>query len=336
MTQQSPSSTSKRERIAQAAQIGPLHEAAMRREVGGSGAQSHTKASTAKVEALTITGMLNPKHMTLDLEKWFPKLEVDDRYQRQPVPSVVNGLERALRAGGLSLAPIVLAKRTWQDEHTKPGMLYIVDGQQRVLAHVAAEREVEAVIYESVNLQAERQAFTILNMTPQKVDANKLAMAFSGPAFELLRQVCAEPGHPLHRRIKWASGGGTTPLQSIDATAALKGLASLLVPVSSAGSAGVGARAVKAIFPALNAYYSKQKAEAFYRLLGQAVGDHCPVLYAIGLGVVAREMWQTKLDMPSGRALDAMRRTNWRAVCLQKNSILILPLVTEQIKKKWR
>jgi len=77
-------------------------------------------------------------------------------------------------------------------------------------------------------------------------------------------------------------------------------------------------------------------AEAFLELLGQAVGDHCPVLYSIALGAVAKDKWIGSPVLPGGRALDAMRRTDWRKVVMQKTSSALLPVVVEAVKRKWK
>lgn len=319
-------------KIDKAAAVGPLHEAAARRAGADAGNTAARRLKEERSAPLAITGLSNPKRVTLDLDTWFDKLEVDGRYQRPPVPTVVNGMEQALRAGGLCLQPIVLAKRMFVDDKTKVGMLYIVDGQQRTLAHVAAERPLEATIYESVNLAAERQAFAILNTTARKVSANKLAHAFAGPAFELLRAVADTPGHPLYGRIRWYGGGPKTSANvCIDALEALKGLAALLVGLGQ-GSSWVPAK----LFPKLNVQFQKPRAQDFFDLLGQAVGDRCSALYAVALGTVARERWVGSAKMPSPKSLHALRATDWRVTARGSVSMSMLPVVVEAVRRKWK
>lgn len=319
-------------KIEKAAAIGPLHEAAARRQGSGASGVSASRMKEERSAPLAITGLTNPKRMTLDLEVWFDKLEVDSRYQRPPVPTVVNGMEQALRAGGICLAPIVLAKRQWSDECTKAGVLYIVDGQQRTLAHVAAEKKLEAVCYDSVNLAAERQAFAILNMTARKVSANKLAHAFAGPAFELLRTVSETPGHPLYGRVLWYGGNkNKSENVCIEALSALKGLGALIVGLR-AGSEQTPAK----LFPKLNVQFQKHKAEDFFDLLGQAVGERCTTLYAVALGTVARERWIGSAKMPTPKSLDVLRRTDWRTVARGSVAMSMLPVVVEAVKRKWK
>jgi hypothetical protein len=324
----------KKARIAQAALVGPLHESAMRRQMAG--AMKATEAKRSSV--LTIEGMHFVGFETLNLSRDFDRIEIDPRYQRKVVANVVNPFSMALKKGGSSLAPIVLVRRSFKDEYTKPGMLYLLDGQQRVLAHLSAEVDkIQAVIYRSDSIDAEMRAFSILNTTPVKVGGNQIVRAMGGPACDFIRECDEDPEHPFYGRALWAGSGRVSATANIGALMTLKGMAMAVGVVKGSGKGLTPAYLV----PKLDANFNRSKADAFLRVLARSVKIEAKYaanfLFVLGLGQVCAERWQDgRIVVPTHAQCSRLARVDWQAVGRGSVSLGMLPVICERIKRTWK
>lgn len=327
----------KKEMIEEAAKVGPLHALAVKREVTGAMAAVESRSKDAA--PLSISGMEFIESGVLKLSDELDTLEVDDRYQRGEQKSIVNPMALALIRGGRSLAPVVLVKRGWKDDQTRAGgMRYILDGQQRILAHISAGvDEVPYVLYRSASLDAEKRAFAILNTASRRVSGNEIVRSIGGPACSLIRQADESLDHPLHGRIQWHAQGHTTVTGNIGALMTLKGMAFAVGIISPTSKSLVPA----AIVPKLDAKFDRRKADAFLRVLAQSVpvgqNKRAVMSFVLALGQVCAEKWNSSTpSSPKPAQCAQLARVDWLRTCRHSLSLEMLPVVRERIKGIWK
>jgi hypothetical protein len=290
-------------------------------------------AALRRDPALLVVGVTRPEYREI-MPADFGRLELPD-YQRGIQPDEVNELLRVLEAGGSIPDPITLSRRKWHDPANKPDRFYIVDGQQRVLAHIEAGKTIKAMVYDCASLEAERQLFVVMN-TKRVVSANNIIAAASNKAAVLLREADTDPSHPCFGRIMLKAGPGTAT-RNMGASILLRGLA---MAMSTAHTAR-GLTAQK-LLPVLDAIFDREKADTYLRLLAEVtpIGDEhrLRLLTALALGKVYAEKATQygRIVVPSRASVVAMRRANWEKITAGTWTRRYMPMVLEAIRERWK
>jgi hypothetical protein len=287
-------------------------------------------AALRKEPVLTIKGVTNPRY-----REFHPadhgSLEIPD-YQRPIQPSMVNDILRALQAGGIVVDPITVSRRTWSG--ARPGKYYIVDGQQRALAHIEAGKTIKAVMYDVESQDAERQLFVVLN-TQKTVNANNIVGASGSKIAIKLREFDTNPKHPLFNRVYY-SQGTARGMHNMAASVLLRGLS-----VALGLSARHSSLPVQKLMPALDAAYNEDKVDTYFSLLAQITpaGKYgLRLLVAIAMGKVFAEKAEQygHIVVPSNASMQSLKRVNWEKATMGSWALKFLPMIVDQIRDRWK
>jgi hypothetical protein len=178
-------------------------------------------------------------------------------YQRSEVQSWVGSLTDAMKRGSQP-EPIDVVVRTWE----KGDRLYIVDGQQRMWAHINLDVPIRAKVHKCNSMEEEKSLFLVLNQHV-RLSATTFLNAHPGKTTELLNKVNEDPQHPLYRRI----------LLTSTYTGSHERMQPATVARSLSLALGAGAHGIIEIMSACDAAVTadKAKAEAFLTDLGHAL-----------------------------------------------------------------
>lgn len=290
-------------------------------------------AALKREPTLISVGITNPKLITIE-PKDFDRLEVPP-YQRGIQPDEVNELLRAIKAGGMVADPITLSRRLWVTQKPESEKLWIVDGQQRVLAHMEANVPIKAIVYDCNSPEAERNLFVIMN-TQRVVSPNNIINAASSKTAQLLRNVNENPDHPCYRRIIMTTAGNNAS-RNMGAAIILRGLAQAL-GVGAFGRAGTAQK----LLPRIDESFDLQRADCYLRTIAEVtpigLENRLRLLPALAIGKVFHEKFLSygRLIEPSKLTLSNIRRTNWYKVTEGRFSRKYLPVALEEIRGKWK
>ena len=278
---------------------------------------------------------MDPPRFKLVKTSEYHLLEVDMRYQRDIQPEEVADLIQVLKKGGSIADPITLAQRRWTDDYSKPGKYYIADGQQRALAYMECEKEIPAMIYQTDSLEQERTLFVVMN-TKISVHPNAIVQSYAGHLAQCLREVNADPSHPLFRRIHFRPGtslGARNFMASSLAKAAASVVTGIYDSARRIGDILGKADALLKTDPAARA-----RLDAYLHLVGQVFspGDYVKVLGMHSLAIVAHRKWSTGApSMPSGPALKRLQSLKWDDIILGYKA-LYRPVSEGAIQAAWK
>jgi hypothetical protein len=173
-----------------------ISAAKAKKRFGGSGA--------GRVKRLMVSE-LEPTREIRILPKDYGRLALDPRYQRQDIAAWHNDLRDALKRGTKTPA-IAVAVREWHEEGMPTGMLWVVDGQQRMWAHVDLDLPIVAKEYHTSSLEEEKRLFVVLNHKVP-IGPNHTVKAHPGISAKFLAEINENPSHPLCNRIQFQDGG---------------------------------------------------------------------------------------------------------------------------------
>lgn len=304
----------------------------------------HTPAQQERMKrnrltrATVVTGIEAVGKRTTITPGMFDKIDVDRRYQRDRIGPKVNELIEVIQSGGVIPDPITLCKRRWSEDGQvrASDKLWLIDGQQRFFAAMETETTIEALIYESDSLEAERNFFLAMNNS-RIVNANVTVKAWPGPITILLKAVESNPDHPLYGRVEWSRTGG----EHIGAAVLVRGLVAVTTGVFYGGDIQkMLSRADTAIQKDSAA---KARATQFCRLIAHVFPrGYAPILAVSALGIVASRRWaQVKyndpalLPLPTTAQMDRMSRINWLAE-VPSSAIRFRPVLEQMIDRAWR
>lgn len=154
----------------------------------------------ARVWESKRTIILEPPFARLSIDR-YDDIGTDQGYQRGEIKPWVCDLADALRRGG-QCPPIDVVKRAWESGNT----LWIVDGQQRYLAHWDANKPLTANVYVVESRAEEIALFVVLN-DRKRVSSSLAVVNHNGPSFDIIKAAALTPSHPLHERIHFREGG---------------------------------------------------------------------------------------------------------------------------------
>lgn len=278
--------------------------------------QSEKRALT---KPLTCTG-IGQGELVMVTPDMYGQLDVDPAYQRGET-SMVGEIVRALQAGGKSLDPVTLC---WRKDN--PRKWWIVDGWQRSCAHMQLRLPIQAMLHPSEGVASEAEFFAILN-NRRAVQANVIVKGWSGPSAALLRDVNADPRHPLYQRINFTQGSNESRI------AASTLMRAMLAAVGVSKSPGRIHALLSRLDTAMQNTRHVARLNAYLELLGRAFPKGTPpAILMRALGTAAYERWQEAVKMPSEKTIEKLRERQWKTVLVER----YMPVLLEEVKKVWR
>ena len=276
-------------------------------------------------QPMILTGNGTPRLVTIEPSQ-FPKLGVDESYQRVRLTSWVNTLIHMIAQGGFIPDPITVAERL-------DGSLWIVDGQQRFCAHLEMKRPIRALIYKVTNIESEKGLFLVMNNT-KKVGPNYIVHSWPGKSGQMIREANANPHHSLFGRVSMGASGA----KIIDAGSLARGI---YQQIGTAGQKNTVPMQeclnLADTFLADNAAMER-RAKGYLDLCGTIFNGaiRMRLLPAISLARVAYEYWGSAghVKMPTAKEMSWLRRINWGGLC-ESSAMRYLPMVDAEIKRKW-
>lgn len=258
----------------------------------------------------------------------FGTVDVDRRYQRDKITEEINDLIYVLQNGGDVPDPITVVRRTYRENGDLSGKLWIIDGQQRFMAHMECGVSIRAMCHDVESLEAEKAFFLAMN-SRRVVGANTFVNSWPGAVADIIRHASDTPGHPLYRRVMWRGSGG----DAIGAAVLVRGI------VAAATSQVAGGRIDHMLNMAETAVReprSRLKAEGFLAVCGHVFPTgYAPILAVSALARVCAERWAVRIETPSAAVLSRLRRINWR-VEVPSYAERFRPVLEARIKKLWR
>jgi hypothetical protein len=292
-----------------------------RRKLSESQAVLNNAAARRVAEPLIIRGLPPPKRVLLPVAD-MKKVNVDERYQRTRITHLVNRLIHVLKSGGVIPDAISLARRG-------DGSLWILDGQQRFLAHWDCEIPVQSDVFEVTSLEQEMQIFQALN-DRVNVRPDILVKSWIGAVGVLVRAWSTKPEYTGHVNFGMgnlsASYGSTTLVRGILAASAG------LMPNGSVKTILARADA------ALKDPNGFKRAEAYLRLIPLVfppVKGRLKMLPAIALGRVAYRHWHDAVTIPSPTVYERLKRIRWDRIA-PSHAAQFCPLLEGAIERIWK
>jgi hypothetical protein len=291
------------------------------------GVKGGTSQRTARIP-LVLKGVEPPKRQTIPVSM-FGLVDVDKRYQRDQISEEIGDLIYVLQHGGVIPDPITVVRRKYAEDGVVSNKLWIIDGQQRFMAHMEVGKPIDAQVHDVHSLEEERAFFIVMN-TRKTVSSNRIVNSWAGKSAELIRRVDVESTHPLYGRISFNTNGQSV----IGAAIIARGLCAVLCLDSATGD-------TKSVLNKVDRELGKGgiqalRAEAYLSLIGRVFPKgYAPVLPIIALGEVARERWEAHLVTPSPTVIGRVSRINWRNEA-PSWAIRFLPLLVNKVRKVWK
>lgn len=313
----------KEEQLKKARKVGLLQEKHKVRRLQGVIVSALKKKNTSVI----VSGLSKPTLITINPNE-FDKLEIPD-YQRELQPTLVNSMIRVLNAGGQIADPVSLVHRLYTTHNTKPGKLYIVDGQQRTMAHLDMQKPLQALVYKLDSYEKEKQLFIALN-TKVTVSAKSIVNAWAGPSVDLLRELNQDESSSLFNRVAFDRSGHGTTTVNLSAQVLIQGMAI---------SCGAGTRSnpVQAWLLIADEKFNKQRYTEYLELVARVfpakTHNSIPQLVARAFGQVFFKNYPT---MPSKMSIYRLSVLDWKQVTLGTWATRVMPLVLTEIEKRWK
>lgn len=325
-----------------AASFSPIQVVEKRKIKGQSivGAPMWEKALKQRKRAPIVLALAPPARAEIGPSRYH-LLEVDKRYQREIQPTLVNDLITVLKKGGTIPDPITLVQRNWTDPFTKPGKYYIVDGQQRALAHMEVGVPILAFVYKTDSLEQERQLF-LLMQEKVSVHPNVIVRSWNGPVAEALRASNDNPDHPMHKRISFGPNGAAPNARIFYACSLVRACVNALGGTYTNGrmqeilSSADGLHRQHGAAARLRAYLELMA--AVFPSTGGAIGKWwiVKVLAMQAIGQVAYKRWNGKDPIvPGPKVLARLQTLPWERLILG-NAAIYRPMVEAAIEEVWR
>lgn len=270
---------------------------------------------------LVFKNSREPERIVVD-EKALANLVIDPRVQREEVKPLVNDLIVALQSGGAVLQPLTLGRRV-------DGTLSVLDGQQRLWAHIHCNKTIRADVWPVENIEEERLAHIILN-TKRGQNPNHLAYVYPGQAGEFLRGIIDKPTHPLHNNTNC----GKNPKRPYAASV----LAKCLLTFLTGGTACVGIQTTMArLDTCFKTDGCAKRAGQFFDLLTllNTPRQKLRPLPGVGIALIARKRWEKAVVFPPAKVSTAIQKINWNTQVPSLNMIC-LPNVMKLLEERWK
>lgn len=274
-----------------------------------------------------LTGVKVATTITMIQPEQFPRLGVDERYQRVRIGGEVNELIHAIRNGGEIPDPVDIAQRP-------DGSLWLVDGQQRFWAHSECGVPLKAHIHQVEDLVAESRLFVALN-SRRKVNTRTIIKGWPGLAGEFLRRMQTSDRSPIKGMIDF----GQNSSLPLDAPSVVKGV--LVVTTGLEYPSGdMATRMLPRIDAALKVPGMIAWAEAFVDLIAavfsmQPNAGRVRVLPVIALAAVAHRKYVEAGRPAFPHSCARLRNTNWDTL-VPSHAKQYLPVLEREIERRWK
>ena len=285
------------------------------------------------VRSWALLGVGAPKALTIS-PKDFGKVRVDHRYQRGEIFSMVFNIWDALEQGGRCPGRIVLSDRLFKDDATEPKCFYVVDGQQRFVAHKAARIPILADIYKFESLEQERMAFILLNFT-QNVNASSKVHSWPGEIAELLRTADQNEKAPLYRRVYF----GVPDLNKgrpYYASMLAKGCVTVITGVAQGGNIQRVLSKGDEALAGMSRIWAKDVIDKYLRVATMVFnGSKVPHAPNVALARVAHRKWKDRGKMPTYASCRRIGQIDWAKLAPTAGACW-LPRLEHEIEKRWK
>lgn len=278
-------------------------------------------------QPVLVTGVKFAAVVTVIPVDDFGKLNIDrDRYQRGEMRVDVNTLINVIKSGGQIPSPIDIAERP-------DGTWWIVDGQQRFLAHEQAKVAIKAHIHLVDNTEAEEKLFVALN-SRHALMPRTVIKGWPGPFGQFIRRMNNDDKSPLKGRIDF----GSNSKLPLDAATVLTGVLTVLTGNLPYGDT-ITSRLPRAD-AALKLAGGVAWAEAFVYLVAAVFGMNpggrrVRILPVLALARVAHRKYVDAGRPVFPKSCARLRATNWDTI-VPTHARQYLPLLEQRIEKLWR
>lgn len=280
-------------------------------------------------QPVLVTGVKFASVVTVIPPSEFHTLQIDrDSYQRGEHRTDVNSLIAVIKSGGQIPSPIDIAERP---NHSR----WIVDGQQRFLAHEATQTPIKAHIHLVDNAEAEEKLFIALN-SRRSLTPRTIIRGWPGLFGDFIRRMNSDPKSPVRGMIDLSAGGNShLPL---DAATILNGVIIAVTGFYPHGDT-ITSRLPRAD-AALRLAGGMLWAENFIYLLAAVFGTRqggrrVRVLPVMALARVANRKYTAAGRPVFPKSCARLHATNWDTI-VPSHARQYLPLIEERIEKLWK
>lgn len=270
---------------------------------------------------LIFSNSRQPEHVVIS-EKDIGKLVIDHRVQREEIKPEVNDLIMVIQGGGAILQPITLGKR-------KDGTLSVLDGQQRLWAHIHCNKPIRADVWPVDSIDEERVAFNALN-SRRSVYSNHIVATWPGPSGDFVRKVTTNEKHALWQNTDL----GKNRDKPYSATIVMKAVLWFLTGITSS-------MATHKLMGRLDACFKSdavsKRANIFLDLLTllNPPRQRLRIVPALAIARVAHRKWEKEIKYPTSRQVTAIQKINWETA-LPSGGMKFLPVAETILEQKWK
>jgi hypothetical protein len=298
-----------------------------RRRKGDSEALFAAAQASRLRQPVLVTGVKFASHVTVIQYADFGRLNIDrDKYQRGEHRIDVNTLITIIKSGGQIPSPIDIAERP-------NGTWWIVDGQQRFLAHEAAKVPIKAHIHLVENVEAEERLFVALN-SRRPLSPRTVIKGWPGLFGQFIRRMNTDEKSPVRGMVDLA----TNSHLPLDATVVLSGV--LAVTTGSLPHGDTITSRLPRADMALKSTIGMAWAEAFVYLIAAVFGTRTGgrrvrVLPVLALARVAHRKYMAAGRPVFPKSCARLHATNWDTI-VPSHARQYLPLIEQRIEKLWK
>ena len=294
-------------------------------------ARKDTLATSRKVREFAVSRRVQmplvfvlkekPRLVTIHV-KDLGNLVIDPRVQREEIKTEVNDLIMVLKSGGTILQRLLLGER-------EDGTLSVLDGQQRLWAHIACEQDIQAEVIKVHSIEEERTVFNLTN-TRTAVVPNHVAATWPGEAGDFLRRVVENNHSALFGNTDMGKNHG----RPYSATLLMKAILWFLTGIATSMPIQKLMGRMDLI---LKDEASVKRALAFVDLLTLLNPPRMRLrsTLAVAISRVAHRKWSDGIVYPTSRSVTAIQKVNWENA-LPGSSIKFLPLAESILETKWK
>lgn len=280
-------------------------------------------------QPVIVTGVKFASVVSVIAPEEFGKLNIDrERYQRGEHSKDVNTLITVIKQGGQIPQPIDISERP-------DGSWWIVDGQQRFLAHSATKTPLKAHVHKVDNTEAEERLFVALN-SRRTLNPRTVIRGWPGLFGQFIRRINEDPKSPVRGLIDLTVGGNShLPL---DAATILNGIIIVTTGVLPHGDTITG-RLPRAD-AALRLAGGMVWAESYIWLLAAVFGAkpggrRVRVLPAMALARVAHRKYTDAARPVFPKSAARLRAVNWDTL-VPSHARQYMPLIEDRMEKLWK